>query len=72
MPPKSGCWFCPYKRREEFFALKEKEPYKFKLLLQLEKETGHNIRKGNTPLSEIEHQERLFLDAPECEGSCFT
>ena len=69
IPPKSGCWYCPYKRENQFFLLKEQEPIKFSRLLVMEQFTGHNLRKSNKPLISVESQDRLFPVGDEFECS---
>ena len=60
VPPKSGCWFCPYKRTSQWFDLKRDFPDKFNLALKMEKDTGHTLRKNQQPLNSISLQGKLF------------
>jgi len=60
VPPKSGCWFCPYKRTSQWFDLKLTSPAKFNLALRMEKDTGHTLRKNQQPLNSISLQDKLF------------
>ena len=60
VPPKSGCWFCPYKRTSQWFDLKRDFPDKFNLALKMEADTGHTLRKNQQPLISISSQGKLF------------
>ena len=50
VPPKSGCWFCPYLRTSQWYDLKRDFPDKFNLALKMEADTGHTLRKNQQPL----------------------
>lgn len=36
VPPKSSCWFCPYKSDYDWIQLKEKKPHLFQQVIELE------------------------------------
>lgn len=59
VPPKSGCFFCPWKSKE-FLRMKQTEPDKFQACLNLEKYTGHKLPLYGTSLATIDNQ--LFFD----------
>ena len=60
VPPKSGCWFCPYLRTSQWYDLKRDFPDKFNLALKMEADTGHTLRKNQQPLISISSQGKLF------------
>lgn len=47
-PPKSGCWFCPNRGIHYFRRLKERDPQRFKILVEIEKEV-ERMHPGNPP-----------------------
>lgn len=79
VPPKSGCWFCPYARKEEFRRLKIKDPAKWKQLIAMEKnhpKYPNVLLKFSKPLEDLDFNYSL-TDFEEDEfdscdsGHCF-
>lgn len=86
VPPKSSCFFCPYKTISEWKQLHKREPELFEKaayieqkILEKRKKYGKDpayISKFLRPLSEVKNnldqykQQELFYD--ECDGYCWT
>lgn len=83
IPEKSGCWFCPFTKNEEWLKLLDKNPDLFDRSMQLE-ENGKQyptivLHHCGTPLVKIKtrmdraNQYRLDDFEPSCDvaGSCF-
>ncbi len=52
VPPKSGCWFCPYQRKAQWIKLRRNHPALFCKAQKLEKRNmEYRIRKGKVPFS---------------------
>jgi 3'-phosphoadenosine 5'-phosphosulfate sulfotransferase (PAPS reductase)/FAD synthetase len=52
VPPKSGCWFCPLQRKEQWKNLQQVHPSLFRKAQELEKRNmEYRISKGKAPLS---------------------
>jgi len=52
VPPKSGCWFCPYQRKAQWIELRRNHPELFCKAQQLEKRNMESrVRKGKVPFS---------------------
>lgn len=77
VPPKSGCWFCPFQKQSKWHQLKREQPELFARALAME----HNARgkdgsKKYLPvfgsLERVAAQDELpgFDEAIEGEGSC--
>jgi 3'-phosphoadenosine 5'-phosphosulfate sulfotransferase (PAPS reductase)/FAD synthetase len=50
VPPKSSCWFCPYKKISEWKSLKEENPALFTKAIELEKKLTNLIYEDSTAL----------------------
>lgn len=83
VPPKSSCYFCPYKSDSQWKLLKEFEPESFQKAIEFEKKIQENRRKTNNSKIQLYlHQSRQNLDEVEfsendsdyfdneCEGMC--
>lgn len=79
VPPKSGCWFCPFMKQSSWRALKRRDPEKFGRALALE--SNARGADGSSkylpmfgPLTTIAAQDELpgFDAAIEDEGGCVT
>ena len=77
VPVKSGCWFCPFAKKEEWRRLKIEKPDLFAQAVALEK---HNEKypertlKFTKPLEDVNFNFSLddFDDMDECDsGHCF-
>jgi len=62
IPPKSGCFFCPFQPKKEWQALKENRPDLFDKAVELEKNCSRNIPNPFT--EEIENPMYLYGDKP--------
>lgn len=76
VPPKSGCWFCPFYRKEYFRKMKVTNKELFEQTCQLE-EQGRNfpnkLLKFTKPLRNMDFNNYLdnFIDDDFCEtGNC--
>lgn len=84
VPPKSSCWFCPYKKKREWAEMAAKDPETFEKACQIEErlQEKKGSIKGNfyltdagRPLSEAvlpDHQMKIWGDADDCSGYCWT
>ena len=52
VPEKSGCWFCPNRNAQYFATMRNNQPERFDLLVNIESQTGHTLRRDNVPLFE--------------------
>jgi len=43
VPPKSGCWLCPFQTKKQLLRLQTLHPELFKKLIELEKATGKTL-----------------------------
>lgn len=82
VPPKSGCYICPYQRVEQWKRLRTNHPYLFQKAVELEEINGQRfIEKGKPkkyisnrgiPLKSLvqENQSKLWVqdEYPSCEG----
>lgn len=59
VPPKSGCFFCPWKSKE-FQTMRQTNPDKFQACLNLEAHSGHKLPKYGNSLIQVENQ--MFFD----------
>jgi hypothetical protein len=50
VPPKSSCWFCPYKKISEWKNLKNEKPELFLKAIELEKKLSKQIYENSTAL----------------------
>jgi 3'-phosphoadenosine 5'-phosphosulfate sulfotransferase (PAPS reductase)/FAD synthetase len=86
IPPKSGCYFCPFQRLSQWRNLLEKHPDLYEKAIMIEKNgskyPNFALREGTTlehlrkrfereAISERE-QSKLDQYQEECEGFCFT
>jgi len=69
VPPKSGCFFCPWKSKE-FQKMKQAEPIKFEACLNLETYSGHKLPKYGQALQFIDNQTFFDLDDNCSTGYC--
>ncbi len=61
VPPKSGCWLCPFQGRVQWRLLRLQYPGLFEQALMLEKITGITFDpSGRHPLREYDQQGELF------------
>lgn len=79
LPPKSGCWFCPFKRQSEWHKLKREHPNLFARALALESNArGRDGKMRYLPifgsLERVAAQDELpgFDEAIEAEAGCVT
>lgn len=85
VPPKSSCWFCPYKKKREWIEMKHKNPEMFARACELEAKL--EAKRGALgkdklylspwlmPLSEAVTNDRqlsIFGEDEECSGYCWT
>ena len=77
VPPKSGCWFCPFQSKQSWLRLLRDHPDQYELAVQLEKNSPPDVDlyphglewlKGRVDL-ELD-QKQLFTDDWEC-NFCF-
>lgn len=81
VPPKSSCWFCPYKKTEEWRALKRDQPELFRQAIALEEHlTNVRLNLGRDeiflsakriPLEEVvadSPQLPMFVEDDACDG----
>ena len=52
VPPKSGCFICPFQRKEQWLRLKKIHPHLFKIAKELEINSGRTFQK-NKSLNEL-------------------
>lgn len=70
VPPKSGCFFCPWKSKE-FLRMKQDNPDKFKACLNLETYTGHKLPRYGSSLATIDQQMFFDFEGDNCSsGFC--
>lgn len=85
VPPKSGCWFCPFQRVSEWRELYRDNPSLFKQAVQLEKNGSRYpefalvdgtldrlAERFEKEAKAAKEQSSLDQYAEECEGFCFT
>lgn len=79
VPPKSGCWFCPFKKQSAWHQLKRERPDLFERALVMEgnargKDGSHKYLPMFGSLERVAAQEELpgFDEAIADEGSCAT
>ena len=77
VPPKSGCWFCPFQKQARWHQLKREEPDLFERALFLEGNArGKDGSSKYLPifgsLQRVAMQEEIpgFDEAIEAEGGC--
>ena len=75
VPPKSGCFYCPFAKNEEFRQLKLKEPERFEQAIYLEKNGKRypNLILRNKPLEKMQFSNELdsWMDETCDSGVCF-
>ena len=83
-PPKSACYFCPFKSRDSWRHMRETDPQTFERAVQFERRITHGLRgttasrlfltAARVPLNEVDLNSAeddgqvSFMD--ECEGGC--
>lgn len=79
LPPKSGCWFCPFKKQSAWHQLKREQPELFERALRMEGNARHADGRGAYlpmfgSLQRVAMQDEIpgFDDAIEAEGQCAT
>jgi hypothetical protein len=82
VPPKSSCWFCPYKRHAQWADMRRENPELFERAVALEQRinekrgaTGKDVvtlhASGNPLDQAVALQYKLFQDEPCDSGYCF-
>ena len=82
VPPKSACWFCPYKKHDAWQDMKRDEPELFERAVEFEQRINEKRRAmgkdsvylhpATLPLSNAAGlQYKLFEDEPCDSGYCF-
>ena len=61
VPPKSGCFFCPFQRKREFQRLQKQHPELWQRVLKLEQNSGKNLKDVGKPISEWIHTNQMDL-----------
>lgn len=81
VPPKSGCWFCPFMKQSLWQQLKREDPERFARALAMERGASPNRTSGKPrylpifgSLERIAAQDELpgFDEAAEAEAGCVT
>lgn len=81
IPPKSSCWFCPYKKKTEWFDLYKNEPELFNKAVELETVLQQKFIFANVTLSSvglklpelIQNLDKIDIEDVNCEsGYCLT
>jgi hypothetical protein len=77
VPPKSGCWFCPFQRKQSWLRLLRDHPDQYELAVQLEKNSPPDVDLYPHGLDwlrgrvDVELTQTSFIDEDwEC-GFCF-
>lgn len=77
--PKSGCWFCPFKKQSAWHQLKREEPALFERAMFMERNARHKDGSGAYlpmfgSLERVAAQDEFpgFDAAIEAEGECVT
>ena len=78
VPPKSGCWFCPFQSKQSWLRLLRDHPDQYELAVQLEKNSPPDVDLYPKGLGWLRgrvdddlEQAQLFTDDWECQF-CFT
>lgn len=65
VPPKSGCFFCPFQHKLEWLALRENQPPLWKKAIELEQNALQRYDKmflyGDRPLEELDSSQTRLL-----------
>jgi hypothetical protein len=84
VPPKSSCWFCPYKKKREWQKMSENDPALFKRACELEAKLNAKrttlgrdviyLTDAGCPLAEMvsPHKQLSMFEDEECSGYCWT
>ena len=87
VPPKSGCFYCPFQRINQWKELRSNHPDLWQRAIELEKNGSHypemtlsNFKRHSKPLTLEEVDKKLGTSlydfeeetAEECSGSCMT
>lgn len=71
VPPKSGCYICPFQSDSQLKSLRMNHPDLFCTLMKLEKNSGRTLKKGVSSFRRTENNYSLFSDMiyeyPPCE-----
>lgn len=74
MPPKSGCWYCPFQGKASWMKLRREEPEKFEAACRLEENVRPRPGKpkyyleGKNPIREMDRIQEFEFDYAELEG----
>ena len=81
IPKKSGCWYCPFKKKQEWIDMMKNEPEQYNKAMRLEMNNKYypnrNSLLNHKPLIEMKkiHKPQMELTdfEPTCDvsGSCF-
>jgi hypothetical protein len=70
VPPKSGCYICPFQSSEQIKQLRRKHPELFCKVKRLEKQSGRTLRKG-FPVDMIVNEKQMSVfdvdEYPPCQ-----
>lgn len=83
-PPRSACWFCPYKTNAEWKHLRDKDPVSWGKAVEFDKKIRTSLRPSlssqffvhtsGVPLDKVDlgakDEDRQFTFADECDGMC--
>lgn len=79
IPPKSGCWFCPFQKQSAWHRMKREKPEQFAAAMSMEKNARGADGKGRYlpmfgSLDRVAAQDEFpgFDAAIEAEGECVT
>lgn len=78
VPPKSGCWFCPFQSKVQWLELRRNHPELFCKAQKLERRdmdrqikngnpNPHTLRNNGYPLAHITKEDRITLGIKEVE-----
>lgn len=72
VPPKSSCWFCPFQKKTEWYALYKQHPALFRQAVEMDKaaikKANRNVQLGwnfQMPLEKIYQAWKAQLELPE-------
>lgn len=82
VPPKSSCWFCPYKRKTEWQEMRRKQPELFDKAVQLEQRLNEKrdamgkdivyLHPSLHPLDQVVGIQHPLFEDEDCDsGYCF-
>ncbi|HID70651.1 MAG TPA: hypothetical protein EYP35_09420 [Desulfobacterales bacterium] len=69
VPPKSGCYICPFQRPSQWKRLRHEHPNLFCIAEQLEQNSGRTYKKGQSLKQLVKHSQEGFWPEqyPPCE-----